>query len=71
MFEKKGFEARGPDPVAGKGGYVNPATGRSYHIDPGGTYKKGTERPNVDVNRPKTSDLPKRKFPLEEDLHGR
>jgi hypothetical protein len=66
MFEKKGFEARGPDPLAGKGGYVNPKTGRSYHIDPGGTYKKGTEGPHVDVNRSKGSSMPKRKLPLEE-----
>jgi hypothetical protein len=69
MFEAKGFEPRGPDPVGGKGGYVNPATGRSYHIDPGGTYKKGVEPPHVDVNRSKTSDLPKRKFPTEDDLN--
>jgi hypothetical protein len=64
MFEEKGFEARGPDPLGGIGGYVNPQTGRSYHIDPGGSYKKGSEVPHVDVNRPKSSDLPKRKFPL-------
>ena len=61
-FNKKGFSPRGPDPVRGKGGYVNPRTGRSYHIDPGGTYKKGVEKPHVDVNRPKGSDLPKKKF---------
>ena len=41
MFKDKGFEPRGPDPLNGKGGYVNPKTGRSYHIDPGGKYKKG------------------------------
>ncbi len=52
------------DPVGGRGGYVNPETGRSYHIDPGGTYKKGVEPPRVDVNRVK-GDLPKRKYPLE------
>ncbi len=61
MFEGKGFEPRGPDPLGGKGGYVNPRTGRSYHIDPGGKYKKGVEPPHVDVNRVK-GDLPKKKL---------
>jgi hypothetical protein len=64
MLKEKGFEPRGPDPVSGKGGYVDPKTGRSYHIDPGGQYKKGAEEPHVDVNRPPSSDLPKRKYPL-------
>lgn len=64
MFRDKGFSPRGPDPMGGKGGYVNPETGRSYHIDPGGTYKKGVEKPHVDVNRPRGSKLPKRKFEL-------
>jgi RHS repeat-associated protein len=64
MFRDKGFEPRGPDPIGGKGGYVNPETGRSYHIDPGGTYKKGVEPPHVDVNRSRGSDLPKKKFPI-------
>ena len=42
MFLKKGFEKRGPDPINGYGGYVNPRTGRSYHIDPKnfGKYKE-------------------------------
>jgi hypothetical protein len=64
MFKQKGFEPRGLDPISGKGGYVNPKTGRSYHIDPGGVYRKGTESPHVDVNRPRGSNLPKRKFLL-------
>jgi hypothetical protein len=38
MFRNKDFEPRGPDPVLGLGGYFNPRTGRSYHIDPGGVY---------------------------------
>jgi RHS repeat-associated protein len=67
MFEKKGFEAVGPDALGGKGGYVNPRTGRSYHIDPGGSYKKGTEGPHVDINRPRGSNMPKRKLPLGEE----
>jgi hypothetical protein len=64
MFEAKGFEPRGPDPLSGEGGYVNPQSGRSYQIDPGRTYKKtGVEPPHVDVNRVK-GDLPKKKLEL-------
>jgi uncharacterized protein RhaS with RHS repeats len=71
MFQKKGFETRGPDPQGGKGGYVNPKTGRSYHIDPGGSYRGGFEKPHVDVNRPKGSSLPKKKLPIrDDDLSG-
>jgi RHS repeat-associated protein len=55
MFKKKGFTRRGPDPGGKKGGYVNEKTKRSYHIDPGGKYKKGTEKPHVDINRKKPS----------------
>jgi RHS repeat-associated protein len=66
MMRDKGYETRGPDPKSGKGGYVNPETGRSYHIDPGAKYRKGVEVPHVDVNRPKGSDLPKKKLPLKE-----
>ena len=51
MFRQKRFETRGIDPKNGKGGYVNPKTGRSYYIDKGGQYKKGYEAPHVDVNR--------------------
>nr|WP_165783128.1 polymorphic toxin type 37 domain-containing protein [Leptospira wolffii] len=70
IFEKKGFEKRGPDPVNGKGGYVNPKTNRSYHIDPGSLtkYKKGPEYPHVDVNR-KSGKLAKRKYPIGEKLN--
>jgi RHS repeat-associated protein len=66
MFGAKGYQPRGPDPMSGRGGYVNPQTGRSYHIDPGGSYGKGVEAPHVDVNRPRGYDgsLGKRKFPL-------
>ena len=62
-FRNKGNEPRGLDPVGGRGGYRNPRTGRSSHIDPGGNYRRGPEAPHVDVNRPRGSDLPKRKFP--------
>ena len=69
MFKDKGFQPRGPYPMGGKGGYVNPKTGRSYHIDPGGKYKKGTEYPHVDVNRTNGSILPKKKYPLGDKLN--
>ena len=59
----KGYDPRGPDPVSGKGGYVNPKTGRSLHIDPANSYG---EPPHVDVNRPRgyNGSLPKKKFDL-------
>lgn len=72
MFRAKGFSARGPDPVGGKGGYVNPSTGRSYHIDPEAqVFRAGTEMPHVDVNRAKGYDgmLEKKKYPLGDELH--
>jgi RHS repeat-associated protein len=64
MFRDKGFDPRGPDPKNGYGGYVNPSSERSYHIDPGGTYGRGVEPPHVDVNRPRgyKGVLPKRKL---------
>ncbi len=67
-FRKKGFDVKGTDPVAGKGSYINPTTGRKYYIDKGGKYKKGTELPHVDVHRPSNSSLPKKKFPLGDRL---
>lgn len=62
IFMKKGFKKRGPDPLKGKGGYVNPKTGRSYYLDKGGHYKKGYEPPHVDVNRLKGSKRKKKKY---------
>jgi len=67
-FREKGFDAKGIDPVAGKGSYINSKTGRKYYIDKGGKYKKGTELPHVDVHRPSGSLLPKKKFPLGDRL---
>ena len=63
MFMNKGFSPRGPDPVNGKGGYVNPKTGRSFHIDENNSFN---EPPHVDVNRPRgyKGGMPKRKFPM-------
>ena len=51
MFRKKGFSARGKNPVGGQGGYVHPKTERSYHIDPKNRFG---ESPHVDVNRLRT-----------------
>jgi hypothetical protein len=61
MFRDKGLDPRGPDPVRGKGGYVNPKNERSYHIDHKNQYN---EPPHVDVNRPKDylGPLEKRKY---------
>lgn len=72
MFKSKGYETRGSDPVSGKGGYVNPRTGRSYHIDSKPrNYRRGRENPHVDVNRPRSysGDLLKRKYPLGDRLY--
>lgn len=68
-FKGKGFEPRGPNPISGKGGYVNPKTTRSYHIDPGGNYKKGKELPHVDVNRVNNNTLQKKKYPIGDKLN--
>jgi hypothetical protein len=63
MFIKKGYQPRGLDPLNGKGGYVNPKNGRSYHIDEANRFG---EAPHVDANRlPKnTTELPKKKYPF-------
>jgi RHS repeat-associated protein len=50
MLEKKGYVPRGPDPVAGRGTYVNPQTGRGYHIDASHPPPKG---PHVGAHRPR------------------
>lgn len=63
MFRKKGFDPRGPYPARGKGGYVNPKTNRSYHIDEANSFG---EPPHVDVNRLRTYNggLQKKKYPF-------
>jgi len=48
MFRRKGFVPRGPDPVTGRGSFVNPRTGRGYHIDLNHGPPKG---PHVGVHR--------------------
>lgn len=67
MFERKGFRMSGPDPINGKGGYINEKTGRSYHIDPK-EYGKYREPNHVDVNRVRdyTGKLGKKKLPYKE-----
>ncbi|RWX43396.1 toxin 37 [Candidatus Electrothrix marina] len=68
IFTKKGFTKSGPDPAGGTGGYVNPKTGRSYHIDPK-NWGKHREPNHVDVNRPRgyKGPLNKKKLPYLED----
>jgi RHS repeat-associated protein len=63
LFARNGFARSGPSPVAGRGGYVNPRTGRSFHIDPE-DYGKYREPSHVDVNRPRgyKGPLGKRKY---------
>jgi hypothetical protein len=63
MLKAKGYQPRGPDPLNGKGGYVNPETGRSYHIDSANSYG---EPAHVDVNRPRgyNGPLDKSKFSM-------
>lgn len=67
MFTKKGFKKSGTDPAGGTGGYVNPKTGRSYHIDPK-EWGKYPEPNHVDVNRPRNykGPLEKKKLPFKE-----
>ena len=68
ILKSRGFTTSGNDPITGRGGYVNPANGRSYHIDPK-IYNKYKEPNHVDVNRLRTykGPLVKRKYNYEED----
>lgn len=50
MLTKKGYVPRGPDPVSGRGTFVNPRTGRGYHIDLAHPEPKG---PHVGIHRPR------------------
>lgn len=65
MFRKKGFQFRGPEPQNGTGGYVNPNTNRSYHIDPE-DWGKYSEPNHIDVNRARSysGSLSKKKYPF-------
>src|SRR5437870_4220503 len=57
----QGLPTRGPEPVKGLGGSVDPKTGRSYHIDSQNPFG---EPPHVDVNRRKgyRGPLDKKKY---------
>ena len=63
MFIGKGFQPRGPSPATGKGGYVNPKNGRSYHIDEANSFG---EPAHVDVNRLRSykGPLEKKKYDM-------
>jgi RHS repeat-associated protein len=63
MLTTKGYLPMGPDPLSGRGTFVNPATGRGYHIDASHPPPKG---PHVGVHRPRDlRDLmPPRDYPL-------
>ncbi len=50
MLRNKGFVPRGRNPFMGKGQYVNPRTGRGYHLDLNHPPGKG---PHVGVYRPR------------------
>ena len=50
MLRNKGYQPRGPDPMNGRGTYVNPRNGRGYHIDANHPPPKG---PHLGVHRPR------------------
>src|SRR5690606_8424129 len=50
MFKKKGFEPKGENPLNGEGTYVNPKTGRHYHLD---AHHPPPKPPHVGVGRPR------------------
>ena len=50
MLSQKGYLSKGPNPLAGEGNFVNPKTGRGYHIDAVHPLPKG---PHVGVHRPR------------------
>jgi hypothetical protein len=67
MFNDKGFQKSGRDPLNGYGGYVNPKNERSYHIDPK-EFGKYREPNHVDANRLRgyKGPLDKKKFSYKE-----
>ena len=69
-MEKKGFVKKFES--EGKAAFVNPRSGRSFHVDTGRRMPpKRPEPPHIDVNRrsnlTKPNPLNKRKFPLKEE----
>ncbi|MGH7928413.1 MAG: hypothetical protein ACREQV_11515, partial [Candidatus Binatia bacterium] len=63
MLQKKGYVPMGDNPLVGRGTFVNPKTGRGYHIDARHPDPKG---PHVGVHRPreKQNALPPRDYPM-------
>jgi RHS repeat-associated protein len=63
MLESRGYVPKGPDPAAGRGTYLNPKTGRGYHIDASHPDPKG---PHVGVHRPRDlrDTLDPRDYPM-------
>jgi len=59
----RGFTPMGPDPEGGRGTFVNPDTGRGYHIDANHEMPKG---PHVGVHRPRElrDTMPPRDYPM-------
>ena len=51
MLRNRGFIPRGPNPASGAGTYVNPKTGRGYHLD---LWHQPGKAPHVGVNRPRS-----------------
>jgi RHS repeat-associated protein len=65
IFKARGYVPRGRDPASGKGTFVNPASGRGYHIDAIHDPPKG---PHVGVHRPRNlrDRMPPRDYPMGE-----
>jgi RHS repeat-associated protein len=64
MLRKKGYQPKGPDPLSGRGTYVNPKNGRPYHIDANHPLPKP---PHVGAGRPRgpaRDNLPTRDFEI-------
>jgi hypothetical protein len=62
LFRKRGYQPMGPDPMNGKGNYVNPR-GRGYHVDANHPPPKP---PHIGVHRSrgKRNNMGPREFPL-------
>ena len=55
MLTNKGFVPKGTNPLNGQGTFLNPRTGRSYHLDLNHQPPKG---PHVGINRPRAYNGP-------------
>ena len=52
MFNRKGLKPKGPNPANGQVTFVNPNSGRAYHIDLNHPLPKG---PHIGIGRPRGS----------------